>query len=52
MSACYDTGRVTLANVVDHVVPHQGDDRLFWDEVGNWQSLCFACHSRKSSAGL
>jgi 5-methylcytosine-specific restriction enzyme A len=52
MSRCYDEDRVTLAAVVDHVVPHKGNRALFWDEVGNWQSLCAACHSRKSSAGL
>jgi len=52
MSACYDEGRVTLAWQVDHVVPHRGDPALFWDEIGNWQSLCAACGSRKTAAGL
>ncbi len=33
---------------VDHVEPHLGDVRLFWDR-GNWQTLCKSCHSRKTS---
>lgn len=33
------------ANTVDHVIPHKGDDRLFWDK-SNWQALCTPCHSR------
>ncbi|UVC10187.1 HNH endonuclease [Rhizobium sp. TH2] len=33
------------ARVVDHRIPHRGDDRLFWDRT-NWQSLCTPCHSR------
>lgn len=36
-------GRVEPATVVDHVVPHQGDQKLFWD-TGNWQPLCQPCH--------
>ena len=29
------------AEVVDHIVPHRGDGKLFWDE-GNWlESLGF-----------
>jgi 5-methylcytosine-specific restriction endonuclease McrA len=35
--------RVTAANVVDHIVPHQGNQELFWDE-SNWQSLCRRHH--------
>ncbi len=52
MSQCYEQGRVTMAYQVDHVVPHRGDQKLFWDEEHNWQSLCAACGSRKSKAGL
>ena len=51
LSACYDGGRVTLATVVDHVMPHRGSPSLFWDE-GNWQSLCAACHAHKTASGL
>jgi 5-methylcytosine-specific restriction enzyme A len=52
MSQCFDEGRATLAQHVDHVVPHKGDKRLFWAELENWQSLCPACHTRKTAAGL
>lgn len=52
---CERAGRVTPARVVDHVVPHRGDQRLFWDE-GNWQALCdhtspFDCHGAKTGRG-
>lgn len=54
---CRRDGRVTAANVVDHVIPHrlkQAIDSgieslivkaraLFWDSE-NWQSLCKPCH--------
>jgi 5-methylcytosine-specific restriction protein A len=52
MSTCHDEGRITPAYQVDHVVPHRGNDALFWDEANNWQSLCATCGSRKSRAGL
>lgn len=42
---CKDVGRVAKATVVDHVIPHNGDKDLFWDD-GNWQALCATCHSR------
>lgn len=29
--------------VVDHIIPHNGDLELFWDQ-DNWQVLCNACH--------
>lgn len=32
--------------VADHVRPHRGDARLFWDE-GNLQTLCKPCHDSK-----
>lgn len=32
--------------VADHIVPHRGDERLFWDE-GNLQTLCKPCHDSK-----
>lgn len=35
------------ATDVDHIVPHRGDKRLFWDQ-NNWQPLCHECHSRKT----
>ena len=36
-------GKKVLATVVDHKIPHRGDERLFWDRT-NWQSLCKQCH--------
>ena len=44
---CLKEGRYTKATVVDHVVPHRGDPKLFWDE-GNWQALCKRCHDKKT----
>lgn len=42
---CEAEGRVKAATVVDHRIPHRGDQDLFWDET-NWQSLCATHHSR------
>lgn len=36
-------GQVVAASVVDHIVPHRGDQELFWDRA-NWQALCKPCH--------
>lgn len=61
---CRRDGRVTAANVVDHIVPHRlkqaidsGDEAriekakaLFWDSAGNWQSLCGPCHNSVKQA--
>ena len=33
------------ASVVDHVIPHRGDQKLFWSR-SNWQPLCATCHNR------
>src|SRR5699024_6785952 len=44
---CRKQGRYTKATVVDHIVPHRGDQKLFWDR-SNWQPLCKACHDRKT----
>jgi len=38
------------ATQVDHIVPHRGNKELFWD-VGNLQSLCQSCHSKKTTRG-
>jgi len=40
---CSASGRVTPATVADHVIPHRGEERLFWS--GELQSLCATCHS-------
>ncbi|MCY1348623.1 hypothetical protein D9M69_347750 [compost metagenome] len=44
---CQAKSIVTVATDVDHVIPHRGDDALFWDE-SNWQPLCHPCHSVKT----
>lgn len=41
---CMDfDGIATGAEVVDHIKPHRGNDKLFWDSK-NLQSLCKKCH--------
>lgn len=40
---CEKAGRIELATVLDHIVPHRGDMTLFWDR-SNWQGLCAPCH--------
>lgn len=39
-----------LSHSVDHIIPHRGDERLFWDR-SNLQSLCAKCHGIKTSKG-
>ena len=45
---CAEADRITATQVVDHIVPHKGDKRLFWDP-NNHQPLCKACHDRKTA---
>nr|WP_305775513.1 HNH endonuclease signature motif containing protein [Ferrovum sp.] len=47
-AACEGKGRITPAQVVDHVIPHRGDKQLFWDR-NNWQALCKRCHDIKTT---
>lgn len=46
---CAKAGRVTAATVADHIIPHRGDETLFFE--GELQSLCDAppwrCHSSR-----
>ena len=44
---CKAKGRLVPATVVDHIKPHRGDAKLFWDET-NWQPLCKSCHDHKT----
>jgi 5-methylcytosine-specific restriction enzyme A len=44
---CIKRGRVQPATDVDHVIPHKGNEELFWR--GELQSLCKECHSRKTA---
>jgi len=41
---CQRAGRVTAAEVVDHIVPRTVAPQLTWVE-SNWQSLCKHCHN-------
>lgn len=44
---CQKEGRYVKATVVDHIVPHRGDQKLFWDQ-SNWQPLCKKHHDQKT----
>jgi len=48
-TVCRECG-TEAATVVDHIVPHRGDEVKFWD-VGNWQGLCEPCHTAKTGRG-
>lgn len=48
---CQAEGKLTPATVVDHVIPHRGDMKLFWDK-SNWQGLCRKCHDKKTGSGM
>jgi 5-methylcytosine-specific restriction protein A len=53
---CEAQGRVEVATVVDHIIPHRGDQELFWRE-SNWQALCATHHNshkqrQEHAAGL
>lgn len=41
---CGHKGLIRQATVVDHIIPHRGDEILFWSR-SNWQSLCASHHS-------
>lgn len=34
--------------VTDHIIPHRGDQQLFWS-TWNWQTLCKKCHDEKTA---
>lgn len=46
---CQAHGRLTAAEVVDHIVPHRGDRAVFWD-MANWQPLCKLHHDAAKQA--
>ena len=46
---CEAVGWLVEATVVDHIEPHRGDKRKFWDRT-NWQALCAACHNSLKQA--
>ena len=39
---CHARGKIVLATVAHHRVPHKGNPELFWN--GELSSLCKACH--------
>lgn len=41
-------GRTVPSEATDHIVPHRGDVKLFWDP-SNHQALCKLCHDRKTA---
>lgn len=43
-----DPPKYVKATDVDHIIPHRGDQKLFWDKK-NWQALCHSCHSKKTA---
>jgi 5-methylcytosine-specific restriction enzyme A len=45
---CLKDENVSIATVVDHIIPHKGDKKLFWNE-SNHQALCKECHDRKTA---
>jgi 5-methylcytosine-specific restriction protein A len=40
---CTQQGQFSPATVTDHIIPHKGDEVLFFDTT-NLQSLCKTCH--------
>lgn len=41
---CQAVGRISQTSVTDHVIPHEGNEQLFWDEA-NWQPACTSHHN-------
>lgn len=46
---CKKDGRIEPATVADHIKPHQGDLKLFWDRK-NWQAICARHHNSDKQA--
>lgn len=46
---CKHEGRIKAANVCDHIVPHKGDEALFYDPA-NLQGLCEHHHNSTKKA--
>ncbi len=45
---CEKHGAINPSEVVDHIIPHKGNEDLFWN-ADNWQALCKRCHDVKSA---
>lgn len=48
---CLKEGYTVPATVVDHKIPHRGNQELFHNQ-DNWQALCKTCHDLKTARGL
>jgi len=49
--ACESAGRITAADLVDHIVPvHVAPDRVH--DLDNLQGLCRSCHADKTAADM
>lgn len=46
--SCQSQGLLTPATVIDHIIPHRGNQARFWD-MNNWQALCKSCHDTKTA---
>ena len=46
---CEKEGVLFAATIVDHIEPHRGDLKLFYDQT-NWQPLCKPHHDIKTAA--
>jgi len=44
---CQEQGITKPMWAIDHVIPHGGNETLFWNPK-NHQPLCLECHNRKS----
>ena len=45
---CQAEGKVVVATVLDHIIPHRGNQEVFWRK-GNHQPLCSSHHSQKTA---
>lgn len=45
---CLSKGISNPSQVVDHIIPHKGNEDLFWSSE-NLQAICKRCHDRKSA---
>ena len=44
---CLKLDVIRTATEVDHIIPHKGDMKIFWNHR-NWAGLCKTCHSQKT----
>lgn len=49
MGAWGEPPRITAASLVDHLIPHRGDQAVFWNKA-DWISSCKPCHDGPKQA--